>query len=164
MKSFIITLCVAILVISILGYVGRQGDAIKIYSTGRDIQSVVENLNYAVASDSISFKVVDTESDADVSVAFLNDIGNPRADAVSYAYRGQIDIANSAPDDSLGVILLHEILHCAGVGHEPDNPSSIMYVHTHKHGQLNPEQIRDLKRLSGIKAPERLIAQFRLFF
>src|SRR5262249_55089394 len=122
MKPFIICLCITSLIIMILGYANRTGDSIKIYSTGRDIRSIVEDMNLAVASESLTFQIVDKESDADVSVAFRNDIGNSWADAVSYAYRGQIDISNSVPEDSLGVILLHEILHCSGVGHEPDNP------------------------------------------
>ncbi len=164
MKRLLISFCVIALIVVISGYLSRKGEEVSIYSTGRDIRSVVDDLNYAVASESLRFRIVDRESDADVSVAFLNDIGNPQADAVSYAYRGKIDIANSAPQDSLGVILLHEILHCAGVGHDKDNPSSIMYIHTQNYGQLNEWQVRDLKRLSGITGPERAIAQIRLLF
>jgi hypothetical protein len=107
---------------------------------------------------------VDQESDSDVSIEFRDDIGDPKSDARAYPYRGHVCIANSAPADSLGVIVLHELLHCAGVAHEPEDPSSIMYLHSQPYGQLKDWHIRNLKRLAGMTKPERVIAQVRSLF
>lgn len=164
MKSFYIFCCTISLVIVVMAYAGRTGDEIKIYSTGRNIRPVVEHINFLVASESLTFRIVDAESDADVSIKFQDDIGDSNADGVSYAYRGQIYIANSVPDDHVHVVLIHEILHCAGVGHEPEDPSSVMYTHSQRQGQLKKWHLRYLRRLAGITVPERIVAQIRLPF
>jgi hypothetical protein len=103
------------------------------------------------------------ESDADISVEFRENIGDPTADAVSHAYRGHIAIANSAPTSALTAILTHELLHCAGESHDED-PTSVMYPKTRSQVKLQESQIRDLRRLSGITWPERLVAQCRNLF
>jgi hypothetical protein len=164
-----IFICAISLILPSLAYAGRTGDEIKIYATGRDMQSIVEDVNSRIADansqiapEPLTVRVVDKESDADVSITFQEDIGNPGADAVSYTYRGHIYIANSAPADALSFILLHELSHCAGVDHEPDDPTSIMFTHTHKHGQLKEWHIRNLRRLAGVTGPERVIAQLRV--
>jgi len=162
MKHPGIFICAVSLIIPSLAYAGRTGDEIKIYATGRDIQSIVEDVNSQIAPKSLTLRIVDEESDADVDVTFQDDIGNPVADAVSYTYRGHIYIANSAPSDALSFILLHELLHCAGVDHEPNDPTSIMFTHTRTHGQLKEWHLRNLRRLAGVTAPERFVAQLRV--
>jgi hypothetical protein len=162
MKRLGVYICAILLIIPPLGYAGRAGDEIKIYATGRDIQPIIEDVNSQIAHKSLTLRIVDEESDADVDVTFQEDIGNSDADAVSYTYRGHIYIANSAPTDSLNFILLHELLHCAGVNHEPNDPTSIMFTHTRAHGRLKEEHIRYLRRLAGLTFPERIIAQLRV--
>lgn len=161
MRKLIAYSSVAVLVFAFLAYMGRSGDEIKIYVPGRDVQAVVDQMNSMVPQESITFRLVQDEEEADVSIRFQDDIGVSNADAVAFTHRGQIYIANTAPSDSLPSTFLHEILHCAGVKHE-ENPSSVMYLYTQNHGELNLQQLRDLKRLSGITPPERLIAQLRL--
>ncbi len=164
MKRFFIFLCAISLIVTVLIHAGRTGNEIRIYSNGRDIQSIIENLNFAVDADSLRFREVGRESDADLSVAFVDDIGDPQGHARSHALSGQIEIANYAPANSLSVILLHEILHCAGSGHEPNDPSSIMYIYSQSQALIHERHIRDLQRLSGITGPERLIAHLRQLF
>lgn len=157
--------CYAILPIIIIGvYAGRTGDVIKIYLIGRDIRPIVNHLNVLVASESLKFQIVDEESDADVSIRFQDDIGDPNAVGISYALFGQIYILNSLPTDQVYVVLIHEILHCAGVGHEPKDPSSVMYTHSQRQGKLKKWHMRYLRRLAGITFPERIVAQIRLLF
>lgn len=161
MKKLVAGIVVILSIWIVLAYWERSGDEIKIFAFGRDVQAVIDQMNYMVPQKSITFRLVQNEDDADVSIRFQDDIGISNVDAVAFTHRGQIYIANTAPTDSLPSTFLHEILHCAGVKHEED-PSSVMYVYTHNHGELNSQQLRDLKRLSGITPPERLIAQLRL--
>jgi hypothetical protein len=157
--------CSAILpIIVVVAYAGRAGDEIKFYITGRNIRPVIEHLNFLVASESLKFRIVDVESDADVSIKFQDDIGDPNAVGVSYALFGQIYIVNSLPADQVYVVLIHEILHCAGVGHESEDPSSVMYTHSQRQGQLKKWHMRYLRRLAGITFPERFVAQIRMLF
>ncbi|HEY7307232.1 MAG TPA: hypothetical protein VH601_24120 [Bryobacteraceae bacterium] len=155
---------IVVLGLTIGAYASRAGDTIKIFVIGRDARSLISDFNAHLGDQSLRLEIVESESDADVSVMFQDDIGNPNADAVSHAYRGHIAIANSAPEAALTLILAHELLHCAGAGHEPEDTSSVMYVQTRTHGQLTESQIRDLRRLSGITWPERIIAQVRAKF
>lgn len=158
-------ICISIILILTIGaYASREGDTINIHVSGRDPRSLIRDFNSQFADQSLRLELVESESDADVSVSFQDRIGNPDADAVSYCYRGHIDIANSAPDEALPNILVHELLHCSGAGHEPEDPSSVMYTHTNSQGQVKESHIRDLRRLPGITAPERIIAQVRSFF
>jgi hypothetical protein len=158
-------ICVTVVLILTIGaYASREGDTIKIHVTGRDPQPLINDFNSQFGDQSLRLEMVESESDADVSVSFQDDIGDPGADAVSYAYRGHIDIANSAPNAALTKILVHELLHCAGVNHEPEDPSSVMYTHTNSQGRVKGSHIRNLRRLSGITTPERIIAQVRSYF
>jgi hypothetical protein len=118
-----------VLILTIGAYASREGDTINIHVSGRDPRSLISNFNSQFADQSLRLKLVESESDADVSVSFQDRIGNPNADAVSYCYRGHIDIVNSAPDEALPKILVHELLHCAGAGHESEDPASVMYTH-----------------------------------
>lgn len=152
---------VAVLALAIFAYKERAGDEIKIFAPERDVQAVVDQMNYMVPQESITFRLVRSESEADIYIRFKDKLEVSGADAVSFTHRGQIYIANTAPVESLPAIFLHEILHCAGVGHE-ENASSVMYAYTQKHGKISTQQIRDLQRLSGITTPERWIAQLRL--
>jgi hypothetical protein len=163
MKSLFICATI-VLILTIGAYASREGDTIKIHVSGRDPMSLISDFNSQFADQSLRLELVESESDADVSVSFQDRIGNPNADAVSYGYRGHIDIANSAPDAALIKVLVHELLHCAGAGHESEDPASVMYTHTNSQGQVKDSHIRDLRRLSGITTPERIIAQVRSFF
>lgn len=153
-----------ILMITLLAYLNRSGNQIAVHFQGREIQPIIEKINSKFAADAINFLAVDNEAQADVSITFQDDIGIPNADAISYTFCGKIFIANSAPEDCLVNIIIHEILHCAGIGHETDDPSSVMYLYSQPNGQVSLWQKREIKRLAGISGPERLIAQIRIFF
>ena len=156
--------CCALGLIIIAVYTVRAGDEIKIYATGRNIGPVVEHLNSLVAAQSLKFRIVEEESDADISVNFQDDIGDSSALGISYPLIGRIYVANSVPADQVYVVLIHEFLHCAGVSHEPEDPTSVMYTHSQRQGQLKKWHARYLKRLVGITTPERIVAQLRLVF
>src|SRR5262249_15065862 len=126
--------CLALGVIIIAIYSARSGDEINIYSTGRNIRPVVEHLNFLVASESLKFRIVDKEAYPDVSVNFQDDIGDSSALGISYPLIGRIYVANSVPADQVYVVLIHEFLHCAGVSHEPEDPTSVMYTHSQRQG------------------------------
>lgn len=163
----ICVICVIALICIVVSYQNNTGQEIKIYSTGRDIRSEVGVMNSWVAdrsADSLKFTIVDRESEADVNVSFRNDIGNPNAASISYAYRGHVDVDSSTPAEQLPNLLVHELLHCAGTGHDREDPSSVMYTFTQTQGHLNEEHIRNLKRLSGMTPAQRLVAQFRALF
>src|SRR5262249_31445486 len=117
--------------------------------------------NGQIASVGLKFRMVDTESEADVRVEFREDVGDTDDYAVSYAYRGHVDVSTKAPYQYLGPTVLHEILHCAGSAHEPDDHDSIMFPHAKTTVRLKAEHIRNLRRLAGITAPERFLAQIR---
>lgn len=90
-----------VLILTIGAYASREGGTIKIHVSGRDSRPLIDDFNSQVGDQSLRLETVESESDADVSVAFQDDIGTPNADAVSYAYRGHINIADSAPNAAL---------------------------------------------------------------
>jgi hypothetical protein len=144
-----------------MAYASRPGDEIKVYSTGRNIRPVIDHLNSLVASESLRIRIVDVESDSDVSIKFEDDLGYSNAVGLAYPFCGKIYITNLVPPDQIYVVLMHEILHCAGVGHEPEDPSSIMYTHSQRQGQLKKWHTQYLRRLAGITIPGRIVAQIR---
>lgn len=164
MKQLLGFCCISTLLFTIYAYETRRGNEVKVYSNGQNIQPLIDQINFQLAPESLSLMVVDQESDSDVSVEFRDDIGDSNSDAKAYPFQGHVYIANSAPPDSLCGIFLHELLHCAGVAHEPEDPSSIMYLYSQPHGQLKEGHIRNLRRLSGMTKPERAIAEFRTLF
>lgn len=149
-------------IFTLLAYWGRSGNEIKIYAADRDLRTVIDQMNYMVPQESITFRLVQNEDEADARIRFQDDLGAPNAAAVSFAYSGQIYISNFAPVDSLHKILFHEILHCAGVGHESEDEASIMYAYLQRADHIQTQHLRNLRRLSGITAPERLVAQIRV--
>ena len=71
--------------------------------------------------------------------------------------------AGCAIPTQLPGVLLHEFLHCAGASHS-DDKTSVMYRGTGNYGQITDDQLRDLRRLSGMTPMQRLVAQIRAMF
>jgi hypothetical protein len=140
-----------------------SGSEIRIYSTDADIHPVVARLNRRLAREGLTILVVDVANDADVRVKFVDvAAGDPTNGGASWPYDGRIEIARDDNED-LATTLLHEMLHCAGVGHEYD-PTSVMYRESGARRQLRPHHVSALRRLPGITTPGRFIAQLRTFF
>lgn len=135
---------------------------IRIYATGGDIRPKVAILNYRLAAAGLEFAAADTAEEADIQVTFVEAIaGKSRAVGTSHPFSGYIEIVRGA--DAEGAILLHEMLHCAGLGHE-DDPSSVMHADTRKWQQVRPEHIEALRRLPGMTGFGRFVAQIKSVF
>lgn len=161
MKIFF-AVCILGLILMAASYGTRDGNEVKLYVKGQDIRPVVTYLNGLLRPAALTLRIVDVESDADVSVEFRDNIGAPDAVGTANAALGQIYLLNSIPGDHIYTVLLHELLHCAGLGHEPDDQSSVLYTHSRRQGQLKKRHQRELRRLAGITAPERIIAHVRM--
>lgn len=145
------------LVLSAMGFSARDGDEVRVSIDGHpDAAGLVEAMNSRLNG---QVRVTLVESGADADVSFREDIGHPEADAYAITFAGSISVSNDAPPDRVPHILIHELLHVAGVAHEMDE-SSIMYPYTPKgmDGRIDEQHIRALRRLSGITPPERIPA------
>lgn len=162
--AFILSCIVVGWLLDVTGSSAPKGNEIKLYAVGRDIRSTVKLFNLQLAGESLLFRIVEVESEADISIRFQDDVGHPGAAGASYAYSGRVYIANSLPSEEVDVTLMHEILHCAGVDHEPEDATSVMYTHSMRQGRLKNEHVRALRRLPGITYPERIMIQLGFLF
>lgn len=146
----------AVFVGSALAFASREGDNVTVQMTGTaNAQAIIEEINGRLGDSGVRLSLV--ESGADVNVAFKDDIGMAEADAYALTFAGSVSVSNTAPAEAIPHIVLHEILHVAGVGHE-DDQNSVMHHYTQTSGTVKPKHIRALKRLPGITPPERIPA------
>jgi hypothetical protein len=140
----------------------RPGNEIRIYTNDfEEMLPIIARVNRRLAPEGLIVTVTDTAASADVQVMLVDGIaGAPNTAGVARAYEGQIEIVRRKYAD--GNTLIHELLHCAGVSHEPDDPSSVMYPASMAWQQLKPHHVEALRRLAGITAFERIVAQCRL--
>lgn len=151
-----IMLVAVVFVVSAMVFASREGDEVKVQMTGTsNAQAIIEEINGRLGDSGVRLSLV--ESGADVNVAFKDDIGMAEADAYALTFAGSVSVSNTAPAEAIPHIVLHEVLHVAGVGHENDQ-NSVMHHYTQTSGTVKPEHIRALKRLPGITPPERIPA------
>lgn len=132
---------------------------IKVFADD-SLYPVLSRINDKLYRYGIGFAAVDTPAQSDVSIGFSD---NLPGDARSYAYRGHIDV-DSNPAGSLDQIVLHEIIHTGGGGHNPGNPRAVMYTHSTGGTELSDVDIAALRRLPGISPLGRVGAQVRQLF
>jgi hypothetical protein len=140
----------------------KSGGPIRIYATGGDIRPKVAILNYRLAEAGLEFAAADTAEEADVQVTFVD---GP-ADRLGWVGRatplsGRIELVRG--QDAEAAVLLHEMLHCAGLSHE-DDPSSVMSATTERWQEVRPEHIEALRRLRGMTWAGRFAAAVKVFF
>lgn len=166
--SFVALVVAGIFCLSGIVFASRSGDTIRVHCDGCNLSTQLNHLNSLLEPANVRLVDADQGS-ADVTVSVIPDSQMPAARpgyAVAGAANpltGHIDLASSTVDAEYGyVAILHEILHCAGIGHEPNDSTSLMHNHAHTYGQLYPRHIKGLRRLSGITPIERLAAAVSL--
>lgn len=133
-----------------------QRTAIRVYCPDGDISHFLGTYNQQLAGENIQFFQV--SEPGDVTVRF----GTRKAVHAGEAFvlLGEVRFNPHAPDAT--ATLLHEMLHCAGVGHD-DDPRSVMYKYAvqgeHEIRRLNALHIEALRRLAGISSMGRVGAQ-----
>jgi hypothetical protein len=149
----------------------RNGNTIRVHCAGCDISAQLGHLNSLLAPANVRLEASEAGA-ADVTISLVSadqmpKPGTPNAVAAGAAnpLTGHIDIDSYYANSQYGyVVILHEIIHCAGVGHEPEDPSSLMHTEAHVFGELKQHHIRALRRLSGITPPERVAALIFVVF
>lgn|SRR5262245_23268085 len=160
MKRTLLIIAIALCIFTALASANSSGSEIKVYSADREIHQIVELANERLTEVGITLLFVDAIEDADVTVSIVDKLSDPTAAAISHAYSGEIQILRDVQGMTADV-LLHELLHCAGLDHE-DDPKSMMYGKTGLGRQeLKPHHIAALRKLSGITAVGRWVAQVR---
>jgi hypothetical protein len=165
-KRLIYILIPIVALVSLGAYTPEPSHApIRIYATGGDITPIVDRLRLKLIHDGVLFAIADKPEEADVTINLMEGPGIPVSGGhvvgYSHAITGTIDYAYRQDED--GNILLHEILHCAGAGHESD-PKSVMYWETEQGQELRPWHIEELRGLAGITPIGRARAQIRMTF
>lgn len=153
MNTRITAIAIALLIgLSVGLYRFNEGDTIRVHCNNCNIDPHLNHLSELLASANIKLISADKLA-ADVDISIVPTDQMPGADVAGSAspLTGHIDLnQNYINTQESYVIVLHEILHCAGVGHEPDDPSSLMHTHAHTFGQMRERHIKSLRRLSGI--------------
>lgn len=108
--------------------------------------AIASHLSGLLQGEGIALSVVPLNAPAEVSIEFVADMGIAQGGTAF----GYIRIRDDTPMNVLYLVTLHEILHDAGVSHEPNDLTSIMHTHAKTHGQLKPAHVEALRKLPGI--------------
>lgn len=139
---------------------GGGGDTIRIYAADERLQSIIAELNTQLSQfdNAVKIETADTESAADVSVSTVERFPERDALAKAYTFQGRIKMCEDAVNSyEAPMILLHELLHCAGVAHN-ETPHSVMNAKSTAFAQVSDEQIEQLRKLAGITFAGRIAA------
>lgn len=162
MKRTLLITILLLVVFTALASADSNGNTIRIYAEGGDFSEIVAFANIKIEPQGLSIVIVDVPEDADIKVALVNSLPGRTTGAISHAYNGEIEMKPEVFPAIGGDTLLHEMGHCAGLGHESD-PRSVMYESTgFGSQQLKTRHVEALRRLSGITPLGRWIAQVKV--
>ena len=122
-----------------------------------DIDDLIDYSNQWLAQTDVRFIRSTSACDATVELKTPRRAG---AAGVARVLVGEVELSQHS---DIRVSFMHEILHCAGVGHEPDDRTSVMFTHVSRDPaatrQLHPHHVEALRRLAGITPLGRVGAQ-----
>lgn len=144
----------------------KGGDTISVYATGNGAEWNVRRLDNWLSAqpNAPRVRLTNDPSSADVTLRFTANIDAPDAAAVSYVYRGHMDVDERTPYEQLPNVLAHEFMHLSGASHSDEGTDVMRRYTSDQPVSLTAQQIADLRRLSGMTPMQRLRAQIAAIF
>jgi hypothetical protein len=135
---------------------------IRIACDDSRMPGIAAHLSYLLQTEGVAFQAVPRNEPGDVTIDFVESMGMRAAGGAGIA--GDIVIVDSTSPDELYLITIHEILHTAGVPHEPNDQSSVMHTHSKPYGRLKRNHVEALRTLPGTTAGGFLINYIKARF
>lgn len=125
-----------------------------------NINDLIDYSNQWLSATDVRFIRSTSACDATVEIKTPRKAG---AAGAAYVLVGEIELSQHS---DIRVSFMHEILHCAGIGHEPNDRTSVMFTHASRDPaetrQLHPHHLNALRRLAGISPIGRIRSQIEV--